>query len=176
MAWKNIPPYPAGGGGIGVAGQVGPPSTPNEWLAYIENYAASNVPAPSTSLHGDLFYGWPVDYLFSKVPLQHKSAVMLEFMKKHKANMVLQASMASKASGAGMAQAVYKPPPHSLYEMLSMRMRWTGGDNPFTHVDIQTAGEKAFVWIITKDAQSVVLEDEAAMFPSDKLITQIRML
>jgi hypothetical protein len=75
-----------------------------------------------------------------------------------------------------MAQAVYKPPPHSLYEMLSMRMRWTGGDNPFTHVDIQTAGEKAFVWIITKDAQSVVLEDEAAMFPSDKLITQIRML
>jgi hypothetical protein len=158
-----------------VPGQVAP-NTPNEWLAYIENYAMSNVPAPSLSLQGELFYGWPTALLFSKVPLQHKSAVMLEFLKRHKANMAYQAGMALKAGQPGMEQAVYKPPPHSLYEMLSMRMRWVGVDNPFTHVDIQTAGEKAFVWIITKDAQSVVLEDEAAMFPSDKLITQIRML
>jgi hypothetical protein len=156
---------------LGVPGIVhnASPNTPDEWLAYIETYAMNNVPPPNLPLHGEMFCGWPTSHLFAQLPLPHKSAVMSEFLRKHRPNMILH------ASGADMAQAVYRPPLHSLYDMLSMRMRWVEKP-PFYHVDIKTAGEKTFVWIITEDAQSVVLEDEAAMYPSDKLVTQIRML
>ncbi len=36
--------------------------------------------------------------------------------------------------------------------------------------------DKVFVWVLTKEEQSVVLEDEHALFPSDALITKVRMM
>jgi hypothetical protein len=71
---------------------------------------------------------------------------------------------------------VERPP--TSFEMLAMRMRWIGGSShPFESVITHVVGDKAFVWIITKDKfDSVVLEDDAAMYPSDTLITQIRLL
>jgi len=41
---------------------------------------------------------------------------------------------------------------------------------------VKAAGDKVHVWIITKDAKSVVLEDEAPLYPSDALITKIRLM
>jgi hypothetical protein len=67
-------------------------------------------------------------------------------------------------------------------EMLCMRMRWPtpvhGQDwhLGFSHVATHNVGDKVHVWVITKDAQSAVLEDDAAIFPSDALITKLNML
>lgn len=73
------------------------------------------------------------------------------------------------------------PPPlrtmPSNHEMLCMRMRWTDETTPgFDYVAIHSAGEKVFVWVITKDAQAVTIEDEAGLYPSDALVTKLRML
>lgn len=60
-------------------------------------------------------------------------------------------------------------------EMLRVRMRWYL--TPFPCVKCHNHENiKALVFIVTKDGQHVVLEDEWAMFPSDRLVTQIRLL
>lgn len=73
-----------------------------------------------------------------------------------------------------------RPPPrvYSLREKLEMRMNWQPGVLPtcFAHVEVQAVHDKAFIWVLTRNAQSVVLEDEAALFPSDALITKVRMM
>ena len=74
--------------------------------------------------------------------------------------------------------------PHSLEEMMAMRMRWgafiPGAIAPwavgFTHMAMHAAGDMVHVWIITKDGKSIVLEDEYGLYPSDALITKIRLL
>lgn len=58
-----------------------------------------------------------------------------------------------------------------------MRMNWNG-ENPktFEHINIKPLSTKVLVWVITKDFQSVVIEDDPSLYPSDTLITQLRML
>ena len=48
-------------------------------------------------------------------------------------------------------------------------------DMGFDHLDTAYAGDKIFVWLIVK-GEPVTLTDEADMFPSDTLITQMRLL
>ena len=68
--------------------------------------------------------------------------------------------------------------------MMAMRMRWgafiPGAIAPwavgFTHMAMHAAGDMVHVWIITKDGKSIVLEDEYGLYPSDALITKIRLL
>lgn len=80
------------------------------------------------------------------------------------------------ADAAAYANAANKAIP-SWDEMLRVRMRWPRlNAKGFVSVDVRIAGEKVFVWIITKDFKSVVLEDTADMFPSDQMVTQIRLL
>lgn len=70
--------------------------------------------------------------------------------------------------------------------MLAMRMRW--GDyapiSPdgqliqpflFDHVSIHLNDEKAFVFVVV-DGKSTVIEDQANLFPSDTLVTQLNLL
>lgn len=62
----------------------------------------------------------------------------------------------------------------SPLEMLEMRLRWsplTVFDNAFVHVGTETA----FVFVVKGD-KAVKLEDDASMFPSDQLITKLRLL
>jgi len=76
-----------------------------------------------------------------------------------------------------MAKKTGRERPHSLLEMLGMRMGW------HLHVYGQFRNVAAFeyddvvhIWVITKDNQSVTLDDEAGMFPSDAVITKLRLL
>lgn len=69
--------------------------------------------------------------------------------------------------------------------LLAMRMGWGGyatavnfGDDtqpPFDHVSLHRGKEKVFVFVVT-NGQSVTIEDETSMFPSDSLVTRLRML
>ena len=62
-------------------------------------------------------------------------------------------------------------------DAINMRLRNTQGSIPKGLSDLKTSfsADKVFVFIVTGD-KAVVLEDEAGMFPSDTLITQIRLL
>lgn len=60
--------------------------------------------------------------------------------------------------------------------ILCMRLRIPdGGMIPFQHLSTALAGDKVFVFVV-QDNQAVTLEDTAALFPSDQLITQLRLL
>ena len=69
------------------------------------------------------------------------------------------------------------PMPSNL-DKLSMRMGWHGSRiKTFQHIDIVALPTKVLVWAITNgDFQSVVIEDDPSMFPSDTLVTQLRLL
>lgn len=60
--------------------------------------------------------------------------------------------------------------------MLMMRMRWSNFGEGFEHVDVHMAGDTVHIWVITKDNQSKVFEDGAALFPSDALVTKLNMI
>lgn len=66
----------------------------------------------------------------------------------------------------------------SNLERLAMRMGWDDGKvKTLQHLDIVALPDKVMVWVITKDDfQSVVIEDDVSMFPSDALVTQLRLL
>lgn len=65
---------------------------------------------------------------------------------------------------------------HVRMSMLHMRMRTEeGGRLPFDHVSTGLSGEKVFVMVCNRGS-AVVLEDERDLFPSDALITQMRLL
>lgn len=70
--------------------------------------------------------------------------------------------------------------PFTIVEQLAARMRWNfrAGEwaTGFAHVACQPAGDSVHIWIITKDAKSVVLEDEASLYPSDTLVTKLRLM
>jgi hypothetical protein len=68
--------------------------------------------------------------------------------------------------------------------MMAMRMRWGPrhegelfpGAVSFAHMAMHAAGDVVHVWIITRDGQSVVLQDDYGLYPSDALITKIRLI
>ncbi len=60
--------------------------------------------------------------------------------------------------------------------MIGMRLRVPEGAMfPFGALETHYAGEKVFVFVVV-DAKPVVLEDESSLFPSDALITQLRLI
>lgn len=69
--------------------------------------------------------------------------------------------------------------------LLAMRMGWGGyaasvgfgadTQPPFDHVSLHRGKDKVFVFVVV-DGQSVTIEDELSMFPSDSLVTKLRML
>jgi hypothetical protein len=60
---------------------------------------------------------------------------------------------------------------------MAMRLRLNNGESlPFNmHIHWERGEETAFVFMV-KDGKAVVIEDSAAMFPSDTLITKINLL
>lgn len=74
------------------------------------------------------------------------------------------------------AEELMSYPAHRL-KMLSLRLRIQEGTFPKSFSDLHTAlaGDKVYVFIV-KGSDAVTLEDDAGMFPSDTLITQIRLL
>lgn len=77
------------------------------------------------------------------------------------------------------------PPPANLYfepeTKIAMRMHWPTNHHIPDGVAVFQAYEiaghtNAYVFIIFTSGRHVVLEDEAGLFPSDALITQLRVL
>lgn len=62
--------------------------------------------------------------------------------------------------------------------MLAMRMRWDSWAPGFEHCDVHVCSGKVYVWIITKGnfEPVTIIDEEEAMFPSDTLITKLRLL
>lgn len=69
--------------------------------------------------------------------------------------------------------------------LLAMRMGWGGfasnvefGSDtrpPFNHVSIHRSDKRTFVFVVHNE-EAITLEDETSMFPSDSLVTRLRML
>lgn len=116
---------------------------------------AMHTPYTGPSVPGDQFAGWP-----------------RAIIKKH-------APMPSIGLTAGGVGGRTPPRLFSLHDMLCMRMRWHNIEdvrNGFDHVAVHSAGDRVFVWVITKDTQTVTMEDDETLFPSDALITKLRLL
>lgn len=61
-------------------------------------------------------------------------------------------------------------------EMLAMRLRIPiNGAWGFDHISTALGKDKVFVFIVQND-RAVALEDDASLFPSDTLVTQLRLL
>lgn len=60
--------------------------------------------------------------------------------------------------------------------LLYMRLRIPeGSKHPYEYLSSHLSGDKVYVFVV-QDGQAVTLEDAATMFPSDQLITQLRLL
>jgi len=97
-------------------------------------------------------------------------------------NSVLVMPTTGVASGLNIAPAVMVWPgsnhvkdPLFRNRLLLMRLRAREGEHLFQDMHTSFANDKVFVFIVTKD-QPLTLEDDAGMFPSDALITQLRLL
>ena len=91
----------------------------------------------------------------------------------------------------GGPSGLYTGPMPPMYasplQMLQMRMRWgqfagpfiqQGAlvePSPFHHIEVYQ-GVKDFIIFIVKDGDPVVIRDTHELFPSDTLITQLRMM
>jgi hypothetical protein len=69
-----------------------------------------------------------------------------------------------------------------LMEMIRMRMRWDPspmlGDfkYPFAALTAIREGDRVAVVVLQTGQEAIVLEDEWGLFPSDRLVTQLRLL
>lgn len=62
-------------------------------------------------------------------------------------------------------------------KILAMRMRWQKETGPFQYLSTAhvPTTERVFVFLIHKD-DAIVLSDDAYLFPSDTLLSQLRLL
>lgn len=62
------------------------------------------------------------------------------------------------------------------HRILAMRLRIREGELlPFQDLFTSFAGDKVFIFIVKKN-EAITLEDDASMYPSDALVTQLRLL
>lgn len=65
---------------------------------------------------------------------------------------------------------------HERMRMLGMRLRVPqGAELPFEHISTALSGETVFVFVLS-GGKPAILEDGADLFPSDTLITQLRLI
>jgi hypothetical protein len=67
--------------------------------------------------------------------------------------------------------------PQQLIKMLEMRMRWAHGQKfGFSGLLLHQDAERVVVVVVITGRPPVIIEDGAELFPSDTLITQLRLL
>lgn len=94
-----------------------------------------------------------------------------------------------KLTEGALLQAPQQPPNPPAYPthpdrfamhpigMISMRMRIPNGERfPLPHIDAYVTKDVAVVFTIDKSNRPVIIEDDPGLFPSDTLITQLRLL
>lgn len=68
-----------------------------------------------------------------------------------------------------------KKPSYSPFQKLAARMDWDV--HPFHHLTVaQSANKETYYIFIVTQTQALTLEDGAALYPSDELVTKIRLL
>ena len=70
-----------------------------------------------------------------------------------------------------------------LLAMLAMRMRWNSAieykyaiDHPFMDIMVSEKGDGTVIVLVVNNDGYVVIEDDGGMYPSDKLVTKLRVL
>lgn len=133
------------------------------------------------AIAGDHIDGWPMSVLLGRL----SSPSM---------KIAVGAELKRRTGMGGGAIGVWAPPPvlqaversgrpFTLEERMAARMHWGtfGGNNNkwapgFQHMAVHQAGDKIFVWVITKEGEAITLEDEAGIFPSDAMVTKLHLL
>jgi hypothetical protein len=89
----------------------------------------------------------------------------------------------SEITFAPYPQANVRPyesdPSANLLRMIGMRLRLHEGPVamfPFNHIDAYRISEERVVVFVVHKETPVLIEDDGALFPSDALITQLRLL
>lgn len=128
------------------------------------------------------YLGYPIKNVFSN-PMDHTSTVVMSDNTRHTVdNNMLIDSEYMKAM-LGHVRSTRSPSPLSAlssesyrHKLIAMRLRIPEGQS-IGYQDLFTslAGDKVYVFVV-QDNQAVTLEDDANMFPSDQLITQLRLL
>jgi hypothetical protein len=153
-----------------------PPKDPHEEAAehILEHARCNTYVGPPTG--GPMYSGWPLTELDKMIPNGFRPQVRLAMMNKMGQQGIRHSDPTHMHRGVGSSVSNR---PHSLEEMMAMRMRWGQGVNRlegFTHMAMICVNDVVHIWIVTKDGQSLVLQDEHGLFPSDALITKIRLL
>lgn len=101
---------------------------------------------------------------------------------------IMEAEAMYRANIGGLMapQKISNPPAYPKREdsfemhpigMISMRLHFKSGDRfPLPHIDAYVTKDVAVVFAIDKSNRPVIIEDDPALFPSDTLITQLRLL
>jgi len=146
---------------------------------------AKNPKPPRAISAGGLvetFYGHPLEDILDGIPAHRKIEAITEMRK-----MAGGIGAFGGGGGGGGGGIVFPtaPPqqqvshPFNHIDALCMRMRWANlFSTPFENVFIHVApAKKIFIFIITKELKTVTLDiDDDALFPSDHLIAELRLL
>jgi len=113
--------------------------------------------------------------------MSNKAEALVQMLKDHEVHAKMMQARPLIAIDPGkqtQGRSRVSPRVYTLQEKMEMRMSWVPNRLPsnFAFVEYRRLNDKVFVWVLTKEEQSVVLEDEHALFPSDTLITKVRMM
>lgn len=84
-----------------------------------------------------------------------------------------------------IAPSPFKTEDSILYDMIASRMRWSDYDPysnamrtapPFQRISAHRLNDETVVVFVISNGKAVLIEDGAALFPSDALVTQLRLL
>lgn len=135
--------------------------------------ALTSIAPPLAMPGGELYAGWPLSDLLKLVP----DPILRDKVE----NEIRRRAMQN--APPPLRRPEPKSRPFTLNERMAARMHWGTFDGRhnvwapgFEHMTIHQAGDKVFIFVITKDIETVTLEDEAGLFPSDATITKLRLL
>jgi len=144
----------------------------------INELARSPKPPRVISAGGlvETFCGHPLEDILDGIPVHRKPEALAEMRR-------VSGSIGAFGGGGITFPAAQRQEqvsnPFNHIEALCMRMRWANiFSTPFEDVYVHPVpSKKVFIFIITKDMKAVTLDvDDDALFPSDHLIAELRLL
>lgn len=137
----------------------------------IEDFAFTRIrPATAPPPSGDTLAGWPLAELVGMLPPEKQFPALKAIRMKH-------GPMINPAHLHGLSTGQAAPVGPSDGEMLCMRMRWPSlNTTKFDCVHIHRGKDKIFVFVVNNDGQPCTLEDDLNLFPSDQLVTSLKVM
>lgn len=83
-----------------------------------------------------------------------------------------QRSIQQQMAASELAKMINYP---TLNDMIRSRMRWSNANGSFSYLHAHSEKERVFIFGVI-NGEPVMLEDDAGLFPSDQLVTQLRLL